>query len=160
MASRFILEQSTRGGVSAQSPPIVTTNQIMRNIIILMMMILGMGFINAQELSKEALKLRGGNDTQRQVYQDIKNKAQEGWPDDFNMQVYEINKQTKAVIKYLEYHSEYEGNNKVIMMLIKAALEWGAKYENDQFVMKGLDWNMAIYTFERNLKAYKAINND
>ena len=71
---------------------------------------------------------------------EVKAYAKKKWPDEYDMQVYEYNKQMKALDQIWNLPSTADYNESI---LLKAMAKWGEEYD------------MVIYEYNKQLEAYK-----
>lgn len=136
----------------------------MKKIIIFITLIAFSVISYSQELESNALMIKEKYNT---LYEKtIKKYALLKWKDDFNMVVYEINKQSDALVNIVDkFESKYTN------ILFKAVIKWsheGKKEYNekvwDNFKYLGIssmlelevDWNMVQYEYEKQVKAANA----
>jgi len=120
--------------------------------------------VKAQSLEANASYIRKNYESDYEAT--IKKHALEEWNDDFNMVVYEINKQADALAGLIEAFKPENTN-----IAYKAIQEWSIEgyldknidlfKELEVFGLKGLlklhcDWNMVKYEYDKQVKAKNA----
>lgn len=124
--------------------------------------------LNAQELSEEAKRVKrleeSSSYTLSKAYDAIKQRAEKEWPADYEMQIYVINKQSKAFLQVFKYFEEISGSRNKLNIMSKALSQWGAtikkvngRKEIDPY---GADWAMVQYAFEKQLESYNKLKGD
>lgn len=133
----------------------------MKKIVIIITMFSISITLNAQVLTSNASYIK--NKFPADYEATLKKHAIEEWKDDFSMIVYEINKQSDALLKLIE---EFKSENTNIAF--KAIQEWsieGFKDSNiimfkeintfglDQLIKLHCDWSMVKYEYDKQVKA-------
>jgi len=122
-------------------------------VLIVFLSVYGIGF--AEGLNSDANMLK---DKIPGAYDSIKSRAVEEWGTDHNMIVYTINKQVTALFDLLPYVEDHA------TITLTAMIEWceGGSYtldsyiDNDKLLEAPVDWSMALYITEKQIKAQAA----
>ena len=93
------------------------------------------------QLNAEAQYLKSKEATQ-EAYQNIEKFAKDKWGRDYKMVVYEVNKQSKALLKILLIITQNDDGSPEHEVLGDAMRKW-----------KG-DYNMVLYEYERQMESY------
>lgn len=96
------------------------------------------------QLNAEAKVLAASEQFQKD-YNIIKTNAQERWGSDYEMVVYEINKQSKALFRLLDLIKQVEEGDVEYDILVDALARWEYDYE------------MVVYEYEKQVEALRSL---
>lgn len=112
--------------------------------LIFLLLLLASTVVQAQSLNAEAKYLQKTEATQ-EAYQKIENFAKNKWGRDYKMVVYEVNKQSKALVEILLIITQNDDGSPEHQVLGDALRKW-----------KG-DYHMVLFEFERQMVSYYEI---
>lgn len=115
----------------------------MKKILFTIILLLTAFMVAGQGLNKEAEMLKNASDTE--LYESIKKRALNKWGSDYDMVVFEINKQAKSLLKFYQEMQKWEEDSPEYEILIRAYQKWGE------------DYDMVVYEYTKQLKNYKRL---
>ena len=129
-------------------------------MITVLMTVLAVGALKAQkanDLNKEAWRLMEMVTTSddyilKNVFTEISRSAEAKWKGDYEMIIYHINEESKAFLKVVSLPN----NGKQREILIDSMVKWGCTLNEVGINVKGADWRMVLYTYEKQNAAYLA----
>lgn len=132
----------------------------------LMFLLLAVLFIANPAFSQpnrnDELKVEFVKATHTDIYAVIVSQAEENWSDDYNMQAYEIKKESIAFFDLIGIGKEHpnvpkDALNKII---ISSMNKWakGEFVKSEGLASMRVDWSMALYTAKKQIKAYKELH--
>lgn len=108
-------------------------------------------FAQSQTLCNEAYFLKTDRPS---IYETIESEAKKEWGNDFNMVVYEINKQSTALLDFTDLfqHFKSEGNKKGMEIMSQALMKWTEGEFKD--LSSRVDWNMVMHEANKQLQSW------
>jgi len=130
-------------------------------MITVLMTVLAVGALKAQkanDLNKEAWRLMEMATTSddyilKNVFTEISRSAQAKWKGDYEMTIYHINEESKAFLKVVSFPKNDEQRE----ILLRSMVKWGCTLDEEGIGVKGADWRMVLYTYEKQNAAYLVI---
>lgn len=96
------------------------------------------------QLNAEAQYLKSKEAT-KEAYRNIENHAKDKWGRDYKMVIYEVNKQSKALVKILLIITQNDDGSPEHQVLGDAMRKWEE------------DYHMVLFEYERQLKSYQEL---
>lgn len=130
-------------------------------MITVLMTVLVVGALKAQkanDLNKEAWSLMEKAITSddyllKNVFNEIRRSAEAKWEDDYEMIIYHINEESKAFLKVVSLPD----SDKQREILLRSMVKWGCTLIEEGINVRGADWRMVLYTYEKQNAAYLVI---